>query len=217
MGVALLLIAFVGFARSYFLSEWNNSPPLRLTMHVHGVLATAFMLLLVAQTMLVGTRRPALHRRVGVFGVMLAMLFFVSSFPAGVAMLQIRGASDEAISRFALPFVAAPVFAMFFAAAVHFCRPPEIHKRMMLLAMIEAVTPALARLPVPAEFMAHALLLSLLTLLAAFVLRDLIVEGRAPAASLWGVALLLASLPARGALGRADAWHALVRDMLGNS
>lgn len=214
MAVAIAVTAFVGFSRTFFLKSLTDAPPLPLVVHVHGVIASAFMLLFVAQTALIGRRRTDLHRRLGIAGVVLAVLFFASAFPAGIAMAHVRGETHQAIVRLALPFVAAPVFIALVAAAVHYRRRPEVHKRLMLLAVIDGLTPALGRLPflhayVPLSFFATAGLF-----LLAVLVNDWRSQRHIPAATLWGGALVLASLPARGLLGMTDAWQWMARQLL---
>ena len=53
----MVLAVFVGFSRSYYLKELYGTPALPTLFHVHGLLFTSWMPLLVVQTGLVATRR----------------------------------------------------------------------------------------------------------------------------------------------------------------
>ncbi|HYC33589.1 MAG TPA: hypothetical protein VEB59_14970, partial [Gemmatimonadales bacterium] len=66
MAVTAALIVFVGFAPSYYLRSYFGAgrEPSAL-VHLHGVLSTAWILLFVVQTSLVGAGRTDLHRRLG--------------------------------------------------------------------------------------------------------------------------------------------------------
>ena len=85
MAVAMLASVFIGFARSFYLRAWFPSwpRPSEPVFYVHGVLFTAWMLLLVGQALLVGARRVDIHRRLGWAGAVLAgmvrLLYLVSS------------------------------------------------------------------------------------------------------------------------------------------
>jgi hypothetical protein len=156
---------FVGFARSFYLkaafSEWPAPPePIFL---MHGLAFTAWVLLLPAQAMLVARGRVDLHRLTGAFGVALAI---------GMVVLGILGALVAArrpegfvgipvppLQFLAVPLFAIALFALFVVLAVARRRDTQSHKRLMLLASFQLVTPAVARWPVIAGFGPPALTL----------------------------------------------------------
>src|SRR5512134_3548234 len=57
MALAAALTAFVGFAPSYYLRGFSGAQPLTTLVHIHGALATAWMLLFLTQTALVSSGR----------------------------------------------------------------------------------------------------------------------------------------------------------------
>jgi hypothetical protein len=65
MALAIAIIVFAGFSRSYFLKAYFGSPDLSLLLHIHGVVFTTWVLFLLAQTTLVATGRTYIHRRRG--------------------------------------------------------------------------------------------------------------------------------------------------------
>ena len=75
MAIAMLIVAYVGFARSFFLRplfpEWPS--PSEPIFYVHGAFFSAWCVLLVIQAMLVGVGRTDVHRKVGVLGVVIAL------------------------------------------------------------------------------------------------------------------------------------------------
>jgi hypothetical protein len=58
----------------------GQSPPFPLVLHVHAVLMGSFLLLLLAQTILVATGRCDLHRRLGVAAIVLVPAIVVVAF-----------------------------------------------------------------------------------------------------------------------------------------
>jgi len=78
MAVVIALTAFIGFSRTFFLKEWTSSPPLPLILHIHGIVATGWILLFLSQTTLIDRHRVDLHRRLGITGVVLAVLLLVT-------------------------------------------------------------------------------------------------------------------------------------------
>jgi hypothetical protein len=159
-GVAAAIV-FVGFARTYYLKGAFGTPSLGALVHVHGLVMTAWIALFVGQAGLVAARRVDLHRRLGVAGAVLAAAVFV----VGVAT-AIEGArhgvspGPPPLVFLAIPLGVIAVYAAFVAAAVLNRRRGDWHKRLMLLATITMLTPAIARIPV-ASFQAGGILLFL--------------------------------------------------------
>jgi len=84
MAALIAVTILLGFARTYYLRPLvgATSPPLsNLTplIHVHGLLFTGWIVLLVAQTRLVAAGRIDAHRRLGIAGAVLAALMTVAS------------------------------------------------------------------------------------------------------------------------------------------
>src|SRR5215207_9476218 len=74
MAVAFVFTVFAGFARTYFLRPYFGTPALTPLLHLHGVVFTSWLALLLTQTVLVAANRTAIHRRLGVAGAALAVL-----------------------------------------------------------------------------------------------------------------------------------------------
>ncbi|HEV2617498.1 MAG TPA: hypothetical protein VGU63_12910 [Candidatus Acidoferrales bacterium] len=72
VAVAAALVVFAGFARTYYLKEFFGTRSLALLLHVHGLVMTLWFLLFLVQVRLVAAHRTDLHRRLGVFGALLA-------------------------------------------------------------------------------------------------------------------------------------------------
>src|ERR1044071_9515795 len=68
MSAAFVVTVFAGFARTYYLRPFFDARPLVTVLHLHGLVFTSWILLLVVQTALVAKRRTDVHRRLGVAG-----------------------------------------------------------------------------------------------------------------------------------------------------
>ena len=213
---ALVATVLVGFGPTFFFRTAFR-PPDALTplMQVHGSLFSLWMLLLVVQTSLVAARRTDVHRRLGVAGGVLAALMV----PAGVALAlssarngMTRGALDP-VTFLAVPLGAVVMFAGFVVAGFVNRRTPATHKRLMLLATIAIVTPALARL-----WFAHGAPLIALGLTNLFVIamvaHDWWRDRRLHPVTLWGGSLVFVSGPLRIGIGSTVLWHALMARVL---
>ena len=184
MAAAIALIAFVGFAPTYYLSALfgaRNWPPL---VHVHAALFTAWVAVLVTQATLIRAGLTHVHRRIG----SLAALLAIAMLPVGT-LVAIRAARRglapdgvDALTFMIVPLGALVVFATLVAVAIANRRRPEWHKRFMLIVRFAILTPAIARFAIVGQRPVIALVLSglLVVLVAA---RDFRALGRVHAAA----------------------------------
>lgn len=70
LGGSLIFLALVfwTFARTFYLKPFFATPLLSALLHIHGVVMSGWVVLLVVQTTLIAAHRVHWHRRVGVFG-----------------------------------------------------------------------------------------------------------------------------------------------------
>lgn len=207
MGLAAAATVFAGFARTYFLKDLFGAPPLRPLLHLHGLLFSAWIVLFVVQTRLVAARRVDVHRKLGVLGGLLATSMVVVGFLAAVGSAQ-RGFAPPGgpppLVFLAIPLFDLVVFASLVGVALAFRRQPTVHKRLLLLATLGLLTPAIARLPFvsgPLEFFGYTDLFIL-----ACLVYDRVAHGRVHPAFQWGAAFVVLSQPLRLALGGTQAW-----------
>ncbi|MQA30783.1 MAG: hypothetical protein GEU82_13275 [Luteitalea sp.] len=211
MAVAFLLTTFAGFAPTYFLRGLSDRPPLSPLLHVHGLVFTSWLLLLLTQTVLVARYRVDWHRRLGIAGAVLAAVMVPLGIMAGIAGARhgiITGGSEPLVFLI-FPLGQMVLFAAFVGAAVWKRRQPESHRRLILLSTAVVVTPAISRIPfVPNPIAA----LGLSTLfVAAGIVHDWRSRGRVHPVYIWGGLIILVSGPVRFALGQTGAWQAFAR------
>lgn len=215
MAIAFLVTALAGFGPSYAAKQAALTS-LAPWVHVHAALFAGWLVLLVAQTWLVSTRRVDVHRTLGLFGVVLAAGMLLSG--ATLALASARSRTDlsaHALRELLLfQFGALALFAAFLLLALwQRRRSPSAHQRLMLLATIAILPPALARLPLIGVRPILALLASLLFVVAGMAY-DMRTRGRPhPVYVLGGLALLISG-PVRFALSQTSAWHGIARSLI---
>lgn len=216
MAASILIAVFVGFARTYFLRAALPVPtpaPLGLTplIHLHGLLFTGWGVLLFVQARLVAARRIDLHRRLGMVGVALAVLMVgIGTLVAIHAVL--RGVAPFGMDprRFLIvPLFAIGLFALFVVAGVRARRDPQTHKRLMLLATIALLPPAIARWVLQLGLGPPVVLAIATLFLVPLVVWDLKTRRHLHPVTLWGGLLLVISGPLRLVLARTDGWLAI--------
>ena len=196
------VLVFAGF-RAFYL---RHAAPSWLFV-VHGVVFTAWIVVFLAQTVLVAAGRVDVHRRLGMAGAGIA---------AAMLVLGPMVAITAARHGMPLDFLATPltdilVFAVFVATALWWRRRPETHKRLMALATIAILPPAIARLPSdffagPVEVFSAADVVLVIA-----IAWDTIRSRRLHPAFAWGGAVLVASQPLRVAFAGTDTWMAVAR------
>lgn len=199
MAVAMALVCFVGFAPSYYLKTHFGTPQLKPLLHLHGLVFTMWMVLMVVQTSLISTAKVQLHRKLGVASIGLVVLMVLT----GLAVTYGRGTTltpgmpHEMILGFlAIPTVALLTFPTLIGVALYLRRNAAAHKRLMVIATTVFLSAAVHRLLMwlvdpavtpPVFFGATDLFL------VALVAYDLISRGRVHTATIWGGLSVLAA------------------------
>jgi len=189
IAIALALTVFVGFAPTFYLKAVFATPPLTALAHLHGVVFTAWMVVLIAQTRLVANGRIDMHRRLGIAGAGIAAAMIVVGLMTAIAAAA-RGFTPPngppPLAFLTIPFFDIVAFAGLVLAGLSLRSAPETHKRLMILATISIVDAAVARLPVPFE-MSPPVFFALADLfIVAVVVHDLATRGRLHRATIWG-------------------------------
>jgi hypothetical protein len=152
MGIACALIVFVGFAPTYYLSPFVErpafKPPLSIWLHLHGGIFTLWLALFVAQTALVRSDRRDLHRRLGVLGLVVAIAIVSINFMTVIEAIDSGRVSPVGppVPRLYLAMSASLIAGGFVFAGMYWRRSAAAHKRLMLLATIGMIGPAVNRL-----------------------------------------------------------------------
>jgi hypothetical protein len=219
MSLACAVTAFAGFAPTYFLRGLSDLPPLSVRAHLHGAIFTAWMLLFVAQAALIRADRRDWHRSLGVAGAALAVLMvWVGAWVAlGVAArFEATGFRPHGLTPVAFLAVQLGMvlqFAVLVGLAVAFRRRPEVHKRLMLLATISILPPAVARFHFENHGLGGAYTNTLIAYALVFVAAafDFARMRRVHAVYVWGGLAMLAWMVARSAIGKTEWWQPIGR------
>ena len=152
VAIGLALIVLVGFAQTYYLKVLFGTPPLRLLLHVHGIVMTAWVVLFAVQVRLVAAHRTDVHRRLGVVGAVMAGLVVVLGVRVALSQGHLHLIMNDIPIEPALVFLPVPLgilllFATFVTAAILLRRRAAYHKRFMALSCLSLVLPGLDRLP----------------------------------------------------------------------
>ncbi len=142
---SVILLNLMSFGPSIIHPSARTVPlPLTSIDLAHVLVSVAWLLVFLAQVTLVAAGRTAVHRRMGIAGVLLSAAFIVVTwfmlvegarrgFDLGGDLVP-RGTTVDP-GTFLAPAEALVPFGVFVAAAVWCRRRPAVHKRLMMLAM----------------------------------------------------------------------------------
>jgi len=212
LAVAFALTVLAGFSRSYYFNgfageRFELSPLLKW----HGAVYTAWMLLLVVQTLLVAARRTDLHRRLGVAGAVLAAVMITLGTAVAITRTASGAIADAGVPPLvflAVPLFGMVVFAVLVGAALVLRRRSAFHKRLMMLATLELVTAAVSRLPFVEDWGPVGFFGVTDLFIVAIGAYDFVTLRRIHPSTLWGGLALAASQPLRLAIGGSPPWLA---------
>lgn len=216
-----LLVMFAGFAPTFYLKGFlGAAPDLDALRILHGVVMTSWFALFLVQARLVAAGRTDIHRKLGTAGIVVAALVVGMGMSLGIEAARAGHTPLPGLSP--LVFLVMPVgemfvFAVLFTAAIALRRRSAWHKRLMVLATLAMLTPAMARLPL--EFISRG------GPPAFFALTDLIILGciafdtaknrRMHPAFVAGLAFVIVGQLGRLALSQTSAWMSFAKWLVG--
>lgn len=220
MALAAVAIAVAGFGPA-LVDTASRKAPLTGAVAAHGAVFGAWLLFFLTQTILVPNGHIAVHRQLGYLGTGLAVLMVVTGYVTSIAMarrgydlsgdLMYTGPDVLFILAFQLGDLAS--FGLLVGVAVWYRRRPNVHKRLMLLAVVGALTPAAlthiwGHSPALREIKAPIILIPLIPLLFAGAVHDRLSRGRIHPVSVWvPLALLLWTVLRVAVIAPSEAWH----------
>jgi uncharacterized membrane protein YozB (DUF420 family) len=197
LGVTLLVVGtiFFGFSFTIWPEVLSRARPAVLYLHV--LTAASWLLLLVAQVVLVRRGEVAQHRRLGTYGLWLGAVASATSFFAALILrhesVVILHPGDRTIERtafLAIPLEGFVTFTVALALAAWWRRRPALHRRAMMMAAVSLMGAGIARIPLPGDAPIFRDAVPALVVLALAV-HDWRTMGRVHPVYLWGLPLLV--------------------------
>jgi hypothetical protein len=229
----ILLLVLSGFTPTLYLRPVFKPAPIPAYLFLHGIVLTTWFVWLFVQTLLIRSGRMALHRRLGVAGGILAAIVPFAGLlatsrvvgrvvAAGIDLNGDASAFGIGVSGSVTLFLSDVIWqnigsAVTFAAlgwtAILLRRRAAIHKRLILIATVSILGPALARLarlPVFGGEQGPFTPMVLLALLLAIVVHDVVTLRKLHPATAWGIAVALGVNFMAKSIATTDAGMALV-------
>ena len=200
--VVLLVAVLLGFSPSFYLRPFfHHVAQLPALLYVHGAVLTGWFLLTVVQGWMIRAQELRLHRRLGYVAAGYAAIVIAFGILANLRLISEIDSPDDGENIVVWGnFFTLLMFAVFVSIAVAFRKKPAAHKRLILLASMSIVGPALARFPrwpIFAGGMDAGInygIAGLLIMFAFLLAYDVVTLKRPHPASWVGMVLILASL-----------------------
>lgn len=198
MTITMASFIFGGFGLTYWQPMVSGAlAPLPPIVHLHGLVYSSWIILLVVQALLVNVNNVKLHRSLGTFGIAVATCVIM----LGLLITLLFGRYHRAdpmpdyYNLMYLGIVAPIVFGSLFCLAIRNVRRPDNHRRLILLATIGVLAPGINRLyMVPFgldRLPLIAMYLTLDALIAAILIYDWRTMGKISNASLTGAVFII--------------------------
>jgi hypothetical protein len=212
MALAILIVIFVGFSRTFYLRPYYFPERLIPLLIVHGTIFSSWIALFVTQTMLVATKNTRIHMKLGIAGLVLApLMLLIGTY---TALVRAKGPSPlpdvNPLAFLTIPLGDMLIFGILFGAAYYYRNKLATHKRLMLLASIALLPAGVARWPIhfietggPLVFYGLADLF-----IVPCLIFDIITRGKPHRATVLGGLLIIISHPLRLIIGGTHAWIA---------
>lgn len=169
-------------------------------LYLHGVVGTAWFALVVIQAVLIANRRFTRHRQLGWVGVGLAVVIIGLGVYRSTHMVPRNAAAHPPLSAADIELYSTVtandlagfvVFPVLVALAIYFRRRVDIHMRLMLIATLEILGPAAARIGFWGGVFPAVIATVMFGLLGALVIHDLWTRRRVHLATVLGMVFLV--------------------------
>lgn len=212
----MLITVFIGFAPSYYLAGAIHAPLPSFAIHVHAVVFSCWILLLIAQTSLTTAGRIDIHRRLGIIGFLLACCMLIAGVWAATDQLVRGSHARDPLGFYIFPLANVIAFATLIMFAYRARFDSAAHKRLIIVASTALMTAPIARwhlhwsIGSQRVFGVSAPVAELLsyTFILVLIAYDLWATRRIHRATLWAGAFLIGFQEFALAFGRTSIWHA---------
>ena len=213
MAVCCLLVIFIGFARTYYLAGVFKAPLPNLLVHIHGAVFSLWILLFITQISLITAHRLDLHRRLGMFGFLLACLMVILGVLVATGQLAWHSANpgkdtiEEVRAFYAVPLADMLMFSTFVYVGFRNRTHPAVHKRLMLFATLALLDAGFDRWSIFDPYPLWLVnVVCFFPLLAVLMTYDWWSTGKVQRVTLGASVFLLAVQQLRHPLGHTAAW-----------
>lgn len=144
LAMLVLVVAIIGFSKTFFAPLFAGTFAASAIIWVHASLMFSWVVLFMAQAMLIRTGNFKWHQRMGAIGASLVVLIIPFTIATGASVLprDLANMGEAGYSAFLPVIIEAFLFGGLVSTAIWLRKRPDYHKRLMLLATLSALGPA---------------------------------------------------------------------------
>lgn len=139
--LALIPLIFAGFYKTYFQPFPDFGENIDVYIHIHAIIAAAWVAILIAQPFLIVNKKVALHRTVGKLSYFVFPLLIISFIPR---IIKTYNAGDFAFLFF--PIADGCLLILFYVLAIHYKKKTARHMRYMIASALVLMGPTFGRI-----------------------------------------------------------------------
>ena len=137
----LIPLIFAGFYKSYFQPFPNFDEDINTFIHVHALIASVWVLMLIVQPFLIFNKKHAIHRKIGKLSYVIFPLLILSFVPA-----IIKFANSERIENLFFPLGDGSLLILFYSLAIYNRKTSSKHMRYMIATALVFLGPTVGRI-----------------------------------------------------------------------
>ena len=198
MTIVMAFFVFTGFGLTYWKPMASGTlAPLPPIVHLHGLLYSTWMLLLVVQAFLINVKSVRLHKSLGTFGISIATGVIITGAFITILFGNYHRADPmpDYYNFMYLGVVAVINFSALFWLAIRNVRNPDNHRRLILFASMSLLAPGINRFYMVPWAMTNlpllAMYLTLDAMIVAILIHDWRTMGKLCTATLAGAAFII--------------------------
>jgi len=139
--ILLIPLTFLGFYKTYFIQFPNFVENVTTFIHLHAIIASIWILLLIAQPLLIINRKNQLHRKIGKLSYIVFPILILSFVPQ---MLRIINSDAPQILFF--PLADSVLLILFYSLAIYNRRTVSKHMRYIIGTATVFLGPTIGRI-----------------------------------------------------------------------
>lgn len=137
----LIPLIFAGFYKSYFQPFPNFTKKIDVWLHIHSVIATLWVAILIAQPFLITNKKVAWHRKIGKLSYIVFPLLIFSFIPR---IIQMYNAGDFKYLFF--PVADGCLLILFYSLSIYYKKKAVKHMRYMIALALVLLGPTFGRI-----------------------------------------------------------------------
>lgn len=139
--IVLIPLTFLAFYTTYFRKLARFEEDITTFIHLHFLIASIWILMLIRQPLLIRSGNYKLHRRVGKMSYVLFPLLILSFVPQIIRLIHL-----DHLRRLFFPLADSTLLVLFYSLAIYHRRNRSKHMRYMIGTALVFLTPTLGRI-----------------------------------------------------------------------